>query len=188
MDRRGNSTIRGAVVAASLCVAVALSLTACGSSSSSSSSSTSGSAPTTDVAKPDATPAVGGSTITTVETPPPNPDGSAGTTMGDCDLVLQRSKPDDLRPRDSSNWNNERQRILVDANLSVELLGSATDTFPAQIRSALTTERDYALFVVGVMGSATSFPDAIAGLDGYPDRAKVAAADAELSAWAAANC
>ncbi len=102
--------------------------------------------------------------------------------------MLQRTRPEDLRPRDSSNWNNERQRILVDANLSVEVLGSATDGLSAEIRSALSTERDYARFVAGVMASATNFPGAIAALDGYPDRATLTAADAELSAWAVANC
>ncbi|CAB4601105.1 unannotated protein [freshwater metagenome] len=168
-----------------LCLIVGSGLAACGSSSSSSSSSTSTARETATSAT--AAPSDATST-TTIETPPPNPNEPIGPPSDACELLGQRLLPTDLRPADSSSWLNERQRVLIDAKLTVDLLGAVLAAPPEQIRGSLVAERTYAEFVGRTMETATGYPDAIAKLDGYPDRTAVASAEAEISAWSTANC
>lgn len=159
-------------------------LAACGSSSSSTSST---SIPGEKAAPATAVPGAESPT-TTIETPPPNPNNPVDPPSSACELLSQRLLPSDLRPGNSSSWVNERQRVLVDANLSVSILDDVRDTLPTPIREPLGTERDYAEFVSRAMESATSYPDAIAKLDGYSNRAALTSAEAKISEWSEANC
>ena len=166
-----------------MCLLVGSALAACGSSSSSSSTSTARETATSATAVPgDA------ASTATIETPPPNPDERVGPPSAACELLGQRLLPTDLRPGDSSSWVNERQRVLIDAKLTVDLLGVVLEAPPEPIRGSLAAERTYAEFVGRTMESATGYPDAIAKLDAYPDRTALASAETAIAAWSAANC
>jgi len=184
MGQRGYSPMKQALPSVALLLMLGWALTACGSSPSSTSSTTTERATATSAI---ATPGSETST-TTIETPPPNPDMPVDPPSDACELLSLRLLPTDLRPGDSSSWVNERQRVLVDANLSVNVLNDVRNTLPTPLREPLAAERDYAEFVSRTMESATGYPDAIAKLDGYPNRAALASAEANISEWSEANC
>lgn len=170
--------------AVTLCLILGSGLAACGSSSTSTSTTSSTRATVTS-----STIAPGGATsTTTIETPPPNPNEPVGPPSDACELLGQRLLPTDLRPGDSSSWVNERQRVLIDAKLFVDLLVVILDSPPEQIREPLAAERTYAEFVSRTMESATSYSDAVVKIDGYPDRSGLASAEEQISAWFEANC
>lgn len=180
MGQRGYSPLKRILPVAILLVVLA----ACGSSPASTSSTTTArgtAAPATAVPGAE-------TSTTTIETPPPNPDKPVDPPSSACELLSQRLLPSDLRPGNSSSWVNERQRVLVDANLSVSVLDAVRDTLPTPLREPLSMERDYAEFVSRTMESSTGYPEAIAKLDGYPNGAALASAEAKILEWSKANC
>jgi hypothetical protein len=184
MGQRGYSPMKQALPSVALLLMLGWALTACGSTPSSTSSTTTArETATSAIAAPGAE-----TSTTTIETPPPNPYKPVDPPSDACELLSQRLLPTDLRPRDSSSWVNERQRVLVDANLSVSVLDAVRDTFPSALREPLAAERDYAEFVSRTMETATGYPDATAKLDDYPNRAALASAEAKISEWFEANC
>jgi hypothetical protein len=184
MGQRKFSPRKAILPSAALLLMVGWALTACGAeTSTTSSTSTAQGTAKSAIAAPGAE-----TSTTTIETPPPNPNKPVDPPSDACELLDQRLLPTDLRPGNSSSWANERQRVLVDANLSVNVLNDVRDTLPAPLREPLAVERDYAEFVGRTMESATGYLDAIAKLDGYSNRVALASAEAKISEWSEANC
>ena len=119
---------------------------------------------------------------TTVLAPPP-----AGTATT-CQLLRDAIVPPSLRPNDTSNWNEERRRVIIDTVSDARLFGQAAEHGPAQLAASFTALAAHAAAVGEAMSASSSFADAIERIDGIASTATLAEQTAPITAWRDANC
>lgn len=133
------------------------------------------------------------STPTTTGSPnsgeqPSSPSSLPADLTGVCAPLRETYGVADIRPRDSSSWVDERQRVVVDARREADLLAVARSSAPAVVAGDLATLASYATFVADTVAGADSYGAAVATLDSGPARGPVDTAAASVVSWRSANC
>ena len=95
---------------------------------------------------------------------------------------------DQIGPKDTSSWVDERQRVVVDARREAELLGVAQKNAPVTIAGQLATMQAYATWLANVVEGAGNYAAASAVIGSYPDKDSVDQAAAGVLTWRTANC
>jgi hypothetical protein len=181
-----SSRRRGPWLGAALLAVLVLLGAACSSSGDDAAPPDTTSDPTSTSSGPD-TSVTTSSTVTTDPVPtapstlPPSVDGT-------CAALAETIGLDEIQPRDSSSWVDERQRIVVDAQREAQLLGTAGQGAPAAIADQLATMQAYASWLATVVQGAADFSQAVTAIDAYPDSVAVSQAAAAVQTWRTANC
>lgn len=123
------------------------------------------------------------STSTTI-VPPTVPAGSAPV----CDLLAETLGPDELVPRRSDSWRDERERVLVDAQREAGLLRRAATIAPTELVEPLDELAAHAEGVAAALAASSDLDDARAQLVALDDADAVRAAADAVAAWQDANC
>lgn len=177
----------GAVALAALMV-----LAGCSSSKgdAAAGTTTSSSGATSTSSSPGSTGTTGGGTGTTVSGG--SGVGSASTlpasVAGTCGALAETYGLDQIQPKNTSSWIDERQRLVVDAQREGALLTTAQQGAPAPVAAQLATMADYASWLATTMQGAGSFSEAVAAVDAYPQLVTVSLAVAGVQTWQKANC
>jgi hypothetical protein len=139
--------------------------------------------PATTVAPPSSTSAPG-----TTADQPSSPSSLPADLSGTCALLAETYGLDDLRPKDSESWPDERQRVVVDARREADLLTAAAAAAPPAIAADITVLAGHATFVADAVEPAPDHAAALAALDAEPAPGPVEASAAAVTAWRDANC
>jgi hypothetical protein len=94
----------------------------------------------------------------------------------------------DLQPKNSGNWDAERQRILTDAASNVELFTAAIKGTPADIAASLETLKRYSAWLGTTLSNSSSFDSAASAINAYPDLAGTSRAATTVDNWKRKNC
>jgi len=180
---RRPAALFGAVVLAAVLTTAACSSSkgeaASGGSTSISSGSGSGTAPTTGGSAGTSPPS--GSQVTSPSTIPASVDGT-------CAALAETYGLDEIQPKRTISWVDERQRVVVDAQREAALLGTAQQGAPADMAARLATMQSYATWLATTMQGMGSYNEAIGVRDAYPDLVGVSLAVANVQTWQKANC
>ncbi|MEX1217713.1 MAG: hypothetical protein WEA11_04260 [Acidimicrobiales bacterium] len=168
-------------IGVALVLSASLTLAACGSSSTSSSSSSSSSQL--------ASPATSASESTSIPTSAlPAPTTIPATQKGTCSALAAALTLDELQPKNSGNWNAERQRILVDAASNVGLYAAAQGGAPAEIKGSVKSLENYATKVGEIVAESSSADSAVAEISRSSQLAAATPAAAIVTTWKQKNC
>jgi len=107
---------------------------------------------------------------------------------GPCAALADTYGLDQVQPRNSDSWVDERQRIVVDAQREAALLGQAQRGAPAQIAAQLATMQAYASWIATTVEGADSYSAAVSAIGGYPDQVGVSLAIASVGTWQRDSC
>lgn len=121
------------------------------------------------------------SSVPSIE-PADSPDATGCVELG---LLLPAS---DLVPRRTDSWPNERQRVLVDAQLQEQTVEALRPVVAVALSERLVVVGAHAAFVVETLLTAESATSAIGTIEGYPERAALSAASSFIDDWREANC
>lgn len=163
-----------------LVAVVALVVSACGSSSSSTSSSTTSTMSSTTASTADAPAAA-----TSI---PPSPSTIPPTLQAPCTALTSALEMSELHPRTTGNWPAERQRIITDTAVNVELFTAASNGVPADIAKALDTLKGYSTWLGETVADASSFDAAMSAVNAYPDLVGASLATSVVETWKRKNC
>ena len=165
-------------VGIALVFATALVVAGCGSSSTSSapSSTTSSTSSTTTQASSGTSSA------------PQSPSTLPASLQAPCSALASALDMGDLQPKNSGNWNAERQRILTDAASNVELFTAAIKGTPADIAASLETLKRYSAWLGTTLSNSSSFDSAASAINAYPDLAGTSRAASTVDTWKRNNC
>ena len=167
-------TLLGAVALAAL-----LATAGCSSSKDDAASG----ATTSSSSSPASRRATGGSTGTS------SPSGSQVTSPstipasveGTCAALAETYGLDEIQPKNTISWVDERQRVVVDAQREAGLLGTAQQGAPADVASRLAVMQAYATWLATTMQGIDSYNEAVAVRDAYPDLVGVSLAVATVA-------
>ncbi len=162
-------------------VALAVVLVASGCSSSKDDASSVGSTATSSAPATTATSTATGSQVTSPSTIPASVEGT-------CAALAETYGLDELQPKNTTSWVDERQRVVVDAQREAGLLGTAQQGAPADVASRLAVMQEFATWLATTMQGMGSYNEAIAARDAYPDLVGVSLAVASVQTWQSANC
>ena len=164
-------------VGIALVFATALVVAGCGSSSTSStpSSTTSSTSSTTQAASG-------------TSSAPQSPSTLPASLQAPCSALASALEIGDLQPKNSGNWNAERQRILTDAASNVELFTAAIKGAPADIAASLETLKRYSAWLGTTLSNSSSFDSAASAINAYPDLAGTSRAATTVDNWKRKNC
>lgn len=164
-------------VGIALVFATALVVAGCGSSSTSStpSSTTSSTSSTTQAAS-------------ATSSAPQSPSTLPASLQAPCSALASALDMGDLQPKNSGNWNAERQRILTDAASNVELFTAAIKGAPADIAASLETLKRYSAWLGTTLSNSSSFDSAASAINAYPDLAGTSRAATTVDNWKRKNC
>jgi len=95
---------------------------------------------------------------------------------------------DQIRPKDTSSWIDERQRVVVDGRREAELLGIAQKNAPVTIAGQLGTMQAYATWLADTVEGADNYGAAASAIGSYVDKGSVDQAVAGVQTWRTANC
>lgn len=165
-------------VGIALVFATALVVAGCGSSSTSSapSSTTSSTSSTTTQASSGTSSA------------PQSPSTLPASLQAPCSALASALDMGDLQPKNSGNWNAERQRILTDTASNVELFTAAIKGTPADIAASLETLKRYSAWLGTTLSNSPSFDSAASAINAYPDLAGTSRAASTVDTWKRNNC
>ena len=107
---------------------------------------------------------------------------------GPCAALAETIGLDQIQPKDSSSWVDERQRIVVDARREAQLLATAQQGAPAVVTVDLATLQAYASWLANTVEGAESYSAASTAIQSYPDQSRVGPAEASVQTWRTANC
>jgi hypothetical protein len=136
---------------------------------------------TTSMPDTTSTPPSSGPTPSSPSTLPPSVDGP-------CAALAETLGLDQIQPRNSSSWVDERQRIVVDARREAQLLGAAQQGAPAAIADHLATMQAYASWLATTVEGAGDYTQAVTAIGAYPDSVSVSLAVASVQTWQRDNC
>jgi hypothetical protein len=119
---------------------------------------------------------------------PTSPSTLPASVAGTCAALAQTYGLDQIQPKNTSSWVDERQRIVVDAQRESQLLAAAQPGAPADVAARLVTMQTYASWLATTVQGAAGFSAAVAAVDAYPDQVGVSLAAASVATWRAANC
>lgn len=164
-------------VGMALVFATALVVAGCGSSSTSStpSSTTSSTSSTTQAASG-------------TSSAPQSPSTLPASLQAPCSALASALDMGDLQPKNSGNWDAERQRILTDAASNVELFTAAIKGTPADIAASLETLKLYSAWLGTTLSNSSSFDSAASAINAYPDLAETTRAATTVDNWKRKNC
>ena len=164
-------------VGIALVFATALVVAGCGSSSTSStpSSTTSSTSSTTQAASG-------------TSSAPQSPSTLPASLQAPCSALASALDMGDLQPKNSGNWDAERQRILTDAASNVELFTAAIKGAPADIAASLETLKRYSAWLGTTLSNSSSFDSAASAINAYPDLAGTSRAATTVDNWKRKNC
>jgi hypothetical protein len=128
------------------------------------------------------------STSTTDGPIPTSPSTLPDSFDGPCAALAETIGLDQIQPRNTSSWFDERQRIVVDAQREAQLLGAAQQGAPADIATRLVTMQVYASWLATTVQGAADYSAAVAAVESYPDMVSVSLAIASVQTWQKANC
>lgn len=123
------------------------------------------------------------STSTVIE-PSTVPAGSAPV----CDLLAETLGPDELVPRRSDSWRDERERVLVDAQREAALLRRAATIAPTELVEPLDELAAHAEGVASALAASADLGEARQRLAALDDADAVRAAADAVAAWRDLNC
>jgi hypothetical protein len=172
-----------AALLGAVALAVVLVVSGCSSSKDDASSvgpTTTSPAPATTAGSTDTT-ASSGSQVTSPSTIPASIDGT-------CAALAETYGLDEIQPKRTISWVDERQRVVVDAQREAGLLTAAQQGAPADIAGRLATMAGYATWLATTMQGMETYDQAIAVRDAYPDMVGVSLAVAAVQTWQSANC
>ena len=164
-------------VGMALVFATALVVAGCGSSSTSStpSSTTSSTSSTTQAASG-------------TSSAPQSPSTLPASLQAPCSALASALDMGDLQPKNSGNWDAERQRILTDAASNVELFTAAIKGTPADIAASLETLKRYSAWLGTTLSNSSSFDSASSAVNAYPDLDGASRASSIVDNWKRKNC
>ena len=119
---------------------------------------------------------------------PVAPSSVPATATVVCDLLAETVGPDELVPRATSSWRDERERVLVDAQREAGLLRRAAASAPAELVEPLAELADHADAVAEALSLATDLVDARGRLAAIGGPDAVRAADDAVAAWRRTSC
>ncbi len=156
----------------------------------SSSKDDAGSGGTTSTSSASGTSTTGGSTGTSSSSGSQvtSPSTIPASVEGTCAALAETYGLDEIQPKNTTSWVDERQRVVVDAQREAGLLGTAQQGAPADVASRLAVMQAYAAWVATTMQGMGSYNEAIAVRDAYPDLVGVSLAVATVETWQSANC
>lgn len=117
-----------------------------------------------------------------------SPSTVPSSVDGTCGALAETYGLDELQPKNTSSWVDERQRIVVDAQRESALLTTARQGAPADVAPRLATMAGYAAWLATTMQDAGGFSEAVTAIDAYPDLVTVSLAAASVRTWQKANC
>jgi hypothetical protein len=129
-----------------------------------------------------------GSTTSTSDGPLPTSPSTLPSFDGPCAALAETYGLNEIQPKNTSSWVDERQRVVVDAQREAGLLGQAQQGAPAEIVAKLALMQAYATWLSGMVQGADSYSSAISQRDAYPDLVNVSLAVASVQTWQKANC
>lgn len=129
-----------------------------------------------------------GSTSSTADGPLPTSPSTLPTFDSTCAALAETYGLDQIQPKNSSSWVDERQRVVVDAQREAGLLAQAQQGAPAEIATKLALMQAYATWLSGMVQGADGYSSAIAQRDAYPDLVNASLAVASVRTWQKANC
>ncbi len=119
---------------------------------------------------------------------PSSPSTLPAGLDGTCAAMADTLGLKELQPRNTASWPDERQRVVTDARLEAELLGTAQKSAPASVAGDMAQMQSYATWLAGQVEGAGSFDAAVQALQTYPDSVSMALANASVQSWTRANC
>ena len=170
-------------IAASVALLAVLGVVGCSSSKGDDASSA-----TTGASSTGSSTAGTGSTATTADGPLPTSPSTLPSFEGPCAALAETYGLNEIQPKNTSSWVDERQRVVVDAQREAGLLGQAQQGAPAEIATKLALMQAYATWLSGMVQGATSYSAAITQRDAYPDLVNVSLAVASVQTWQKATC
>jgi hypothetical protein len=129
-----------------------------------------------------------GSTGSTADGPLPTSPSTLPTYDSTCAALAETYGLDEIQPRNTASWVDERQRVVVDAQREAGLLGQAQQGAPADVAAELAVMQAYATWLAGMVEGATSYSSAVSQRDAYPQMVNVSLAVASVRTWRRANC
>lgn len=94
----------------------------------------------------------------------------------------------ELHPRNTGNWSAERQRVITDTAVNVELFTAASKGVPTGIAEALDTLKEYSTWLGQTVANAASFDAAMSAVNSYPDLVGASLATSVVDTWKRNNC
>ena len=140
--------------------------------------------------------ACGGSTTSSSTTtqapptsaPPPSPSTVPATVQAPCSALASALAMSELHPKNTGNWNAEKQRIVTDTASNVELFAIAKNGVPAEVATALETLQGYSKWLGTTMSNAPTFDAAVSAVNAYPDLVGASLATSIVDNWKRTNC
>lgn len=129
-----------------------------------------------------------GGTGSTDDPIPASPSTLPASFDGPCAALAETIGLDEIQPRNTSSWFDERQRVVVDAQREAQLLGAAQQGAPDGVATRLVTMQVYASWLATTIQGAADYSQAIAAVQSYPDMVSVSLAIASVQTWQKANC
>jgi hypothetical protein len=168
--------------------ALAVVLMASGCSSSKNDASSVGSTATSSAAT--TTTPTAGSTDTTASSGSQvtSPSTIPASVEGTCAALAETYGLDEIQPKRTISWVDERQRIVVDAQREAALLTTAQQGAPSDVAGRLASMAGYATWLATTMQGMETYDQAIAVRDAYPDLVGVSLAVAAVQTWQSNNC
>jgi hypothetical protein len=117
-----------------------------------------------------------------------HPSTLPASVSGPCAALAETIGLNEIKPKNTSSWVDERQRIVVDAQREAELLGAAQQGAPADITAALATMQAFAEWISTTVANAASFSEVNGAIDAYPNLVPASLAVATVTTWRKANC
>ncbi len=174
-----------------LVVSVAL-LTLLGAAGCSSSKGDAASTATTGASSTGSSTGSSAASTTTTQGKPDGPSPTSPSTLptfdGPCAALAETYGLNEIQPKNTSSWVDERQRVVVDAQREAGLLGQAQQGAPADVAAKLALMQAYATWLSGMVQGADSYSSAITQRDAYPGLVDVSLAVASVQTWRKANC
>src|SRR6478736_4640894 len=95
---------------------------------------------------------------------PNSPSTVPASVDGTCMPLAETIGLDQIHPKDTSSWVDERQRVVVDARREAELLGIAQKNGPDTIAGQLATMQAYATWLANAVEGADNYAAASAAI------------------------
>ena len=118
----------------------------------------------------------------------PAPSSAPGNVQVPCSALQAALTITDLQPKNSGNWNAERQRIQTDAESNAALFSAAEKGVPNDVATALETLKEYSSWIGTTVSNSTTFEAAIDAIKAFPNSVQATKAMARVDTWSRTNC
>lgn len=129
-----------------------------------------------------------GTTAGSADGPLPTSPSSLPAYDGTCAALAETYGLNEIQPKNTSSWVDERQRVVVDAQREAGLLAQAQQGAPSDLVPKLVVMQDYATWLASMVQGADSYSSAVTQRDAYPQMVNVSLAVAGVQTWQKANC